>query len=188
VGGNISYGDGAVDAQGELSDLLSENGFSSTISEPSGTTGAIRGGYDWENNMAVFGVGAEYSFGEYDGGLDGVLGDVADITDDPLRDLSFGIEQMMTIYARAGLLANDNFMVYGLLGWTWADGSISLEGETLTQDLDGYTLGIGGEYLFSQNWSAYGEYSSTNFDEIDNTFGLLEADIDLVKAGLNYRF
>ena len=185
-GANISWGNGSVDADGELLELLSEFGVDSTIAEPSGTTGAIRGGYDWESSMLLFGVGAEYSFGEYDGGLEGIFAEAADELG--VGDLSFGIEQMVTVFARAGMLANDNLLVYGLVGWSWGDLSASLDGESGSESVDGYTLGVGGEYLFNQNWAAYGEYAYTGFDEVDNTLGLLEADTGIFKLGLNYRF
>jgi outer membrane immunogenic protein len=186
VGANISWGNGSVDGAGELGELLSAFGLSSTFSEPSGTTGAIRGGYDWESNGAIFGVGAEYSFGEYDGGLEGVYREVAE--EEGLGDLTFGLEQMGTIFARAGFLASDEVMIYGLLGYSWADGNLSLDGDSVSQSMDGYTLGVGGEYLFSQNWSAFGEYAYTDFGTVEDTEGLLEADIGLFKMGLNYRF
>ena len=57
-----------------------------------------------------------------------------------------------------------------------------------SEDLDGVTIGFGGEYMFTQNWTGYAEYSYTDFGDIDNTDGQLEADLQQIKFGVNYRF
>jgi len=60
---------------------------------------------------------------------------------------------------------------------------------------NGYTVGAGFEYLFTQNWSGKIEYQYYNFGNSSFTvptalasFGNFRTDDHTVKAGLNYRF
>ena len=182
VGGNINMGYGSADAAGELESFAAEEGFGKNLSEPDGISGSIRGGYDWQMGRGVFGMGAEYNFGKYEGGPEGGLAFLPD------GQGSVEIEKMATIFARAGYAVNDQFLAYGLLGYSRADGTASLGGDSVSADLDGVTFGLGGEYKFTQNWSAYGEYSYTDFGDVEGTEGLLEADLQQIKIGVNYRF
>lgn len=186
VGANLNYGMGSLDATGDLGDVLSTAGLSRTLSEPDGTGGAIRAGYDWQTGRSVFGLGAEYNFGKYEGGLSGEYGAVA--AAEGFDDLNVEIDEMVTVFARAGYAVSDQFLAYGLLGYSWANGTFSAAGESESEDLKGATIGLGGEYKFNQNWSTFGEYAYTNFGDIDNTDGNLEADLHQVKLGVNYRF
>ncbi|MCF7728046.1 outer membrane beta-barrel protein [Sulfitobacter sp. M22] len=183
VGGNVSYGFGSLDATGQAAAALANEGFGSNLSEPDGVAGAIRGGYDWQFGRGVFGLGAEYNFGSYEDGLnlDGVQGP-------DLSGVNVEINDVATIFARGGYAVNDQFLAYGLLGYTKAKGEVSQGGDRISEDLDGVTIGLGGEYMFTQNWAGYAEYSYTDFGDIDNTEGLLEADLHQVKLGVNYRF
>jgi len=179
VGGNISYGFGSLDANDDLASALTTNGFSDNLSEPDGVSGALRAGYDWQFGRGVFGLGAEYNFGSYDGDGEGILaGSGVDVE----------IQDMATIFARGGYLVKDNFLAYGLLGYSQAEGEVSLGGDSESEDLDGVTIGFGGEYMFTQNWTGYAEYTYTDFGDVDNTDGQLEADLQQIKFGVNYRF
>ena len=60
---------------------------------------------------------------------------------------------------------------------------------------DGYTVGAGLEYMFTQNWSGKVEYQYYDFGSTTITapavlsaFGSSKNDQHVVKAGLNYRF
>jgi outer membrane immunogenic protein len=60
---------------------------------------------------------------------------------------------------------------------------------------NGYTVGAGLEYMFTQNWSAKLEYQYYNFGNSSFTtpaalvpFGSFRTDDHVVRAGLNYRF
>ena len=179
IGGNINYGFGSLDANDDLASLLTTNGFSDNLSEPNGVSGALRAGYDWQFGRGLFGLGAEYNFGSYDGDGEGILaGSGVDVE----------IQDMATIFARGGYLVKDNFLAYGLLGYSQAEGEVSLGGDSVSEDLDGVTIGFGGEYMFTENWTGYAEYSYTDFGDVDNTDGQLEADLQQIKFGVNYRF
>jgi outer membrane immunogenic protein len=186
IGANLNYGSGSLDATGDLGALISAAGLSTTLSEPDGTAGAIRAGYDWHTGRSVFGLGAEYNFGKYEGGLTGDYDAVAVAAG--IDDLTIRVDEMATVFARAGYAVSDQFLAYGLLGYSWANGTVSAAGESENADLKGVTIGLGGEFKLNQNWSTYGEYAYTNFGDIDNTDGTLEADLHQVKIGVNYRF
>ena len=60
---------------------------------------------------------------------------------------------------------------------------------------DGYTIGAGLEYMFTQNWSGKIEYQYYNFGNSSFVtpvalapFGNFRTDDHVVKAGINYRF
>jgi outer membrane immunogenic protein len=52
--------------------------------------------------------------------------------------------------------------------------------------LDGYTVGAGLEYMFTQNWAGKIEYQYFDFGRIRGTN--IDLDTHTVKVGLNYRF
>ena len=189
AGANINYGKGELNAIGELGDLASDGGLDRTISEPDGMSRAIRAGYDWQAGNAVFGLGAEYNIGKYKAGLSGELGDVVDAVG---ASADVEIKNAATVFARAGYLVNPNFLAYGLLGYTRAkgeaDASFEGESESGSVTLSGATFGLGGEYKFSSDWSGYAEYAYTDFGDVRDTDGNLEADLGQIKLGVNYRF
>ena len=107
--------------------------------------------------------------------------------------------------------------VTGRLGWTWGPGLLYVKGGygfrennsnvgvtvaglpvafTYNRRQDGYTVGGGLEYMFTQNWSGKLEYQYFNFG--DSQFvtgpaalvalGSFRSDEHTFKAGLNYRF
>ncbi|MFU8865244.1 MAG: outer membrane protein [Rhodobacterales bacterium] len=184
VGANLNYGEANVDATGETADDLSALGLSNTLSKPDGWGGSVRAGYDWQMGQGVFGLGVEYNFGELTGDLRGEFGDAAAAAG--FGDLSVAVDEMATVFARAGYAVSDQFLAYGLLGYSRASGSVSIDGLSESEDLDGYTAGLGGEYKFTQNWSTYVEYTYTDFGSVDDSD--IEVDLHQVRLGVNYRF
>ncbi len=180
LGGNLNYGTGRFTTSGDWATGLSSNGFP-TVGKPDGASGAIRAGYDWQSGVGVFGVGAEYNLGKY---KDSAVG--------PGGSLNTEIKSAAMIFARAGYAINENFMAYGLVGYTWSKGSASASGGGVnfdeSRDLDGGTIGLGAEYKFNPNWSTYGEYTYTDFGTVENTQSRLKATLGQVKLGVNYRF
>jgi outer membrane immunogenic protein len=105
--------------------------------------------------------------------------------------------------------------VTGRVGYTWGPGLVYVKGgyaysdnnETVTAfgvpvffatDTDhknGYTIGLGVEYMFAANWSAKAEYMYYNFGDARFTAplalvptGTFTTDDHVIKAGVNYRF
>lgn len=88
-------------------------------------------------------------------------------------------------------------MLYVKGGWAYADRSedVYLNGVSygLDRRRDGYTVGAGLEYLFTQNWSGkieyqYYDFGKTTFDRALVAYGSTRNDEHTVKAGINYRF
>ena len=107
--------------------------------------------------------------------------------------------------------------VTGRLGWTWGPGLLYVKGGygfrdnnsnvgvtvaglpvafTYNRRQDGYTVGGGLEYMFTQNWSGKLEYQYFNFGNSRFVtgpaalvaLGSFRGDEHTFKAGLNYRF
>lgn len=178
VGANLNYGTGKLKSSGALAGFLTGNGYP-TSSSPDGASGALRLGYDWQRGAGVFGLGAEYNFGKYKDTINGGFGPI-----------NTEIKNAATVFARAGYAMNDNFMAYGLLGYTWAKATVGGPLPTQTSNLSGGTIGLGGEYKFSSNMSTYLEYTYTDFGTVDTPLApnQLKANLGQVKLGLNYRF
>jgi outer membrane immunogenic protein len=89
--------------------------------------------------------------------------------------------------------------VTGRLGYTWGPALLYVKGgygwaDTRTTTgfdggRDGYTVGGGLEYLFTQNWSGKIEYQYYDFGNV-NFLGVnqFRNDEHTIKAGINYRF
>ena len=84
-------------------------------------------------------------------------------------------------------------LLYVKGGYGWADSRFS-NGFAGDGGRDGYTVGGGLEYLFTQNWSGKIEYQYYDFGDV-NVFdpagafvGTFRNDQHTIKVGLNYRF
>lgn len=184
VGANLNYGEGTLGATGDAGDILSGLDLSSTLSEPDGWGGSVRAGYDWQMGQGVFGLGVEYNFGELTGDIAGAGAEELGVAGGDIV-----VDEMATVFARAGYAVSDQFLAYGLLGYSRASSTITdAAGGSLSSDLDGYTAGLGGEYKFTQNWSTYAEYTYTDFGTISGTDSARELDLHQVRLGVNYRF
>ena len=87
-------------------------------------------------------------------------------------------------------------MLYAKGGYAFADRSRSLVGTPavgINANKDGYTVGGGLEYMFTQNWSGNVEYQYYNFGKTSfaaplAALGSITSEQHTVKAGLNYHF
>jgi outer membrane immunogenic protein len=119
----------------------------------------------------------------------------------------FGIEANYSFLDTSSSIANRGLgSVTGRLGYTWGPSLLYVKGGYAWADSrftngfagdggrDGYTVGGGLEYLFSQNWSGKIEYQYYDFGTMNAIApGVPVAvgfrnDEHTVKAGLNYRF
>ncbi|MBC7578097.1 MAG: porin family protein [Tardiphaga sp.] len=155
--------------------------------------GGVQGGYDYQfapnwvmgieanyswtgnsnNNIAFTGNGAGYTYGSNIKGLGSVTGRLGYTWGPALLYVKGG-------YAYADI--NRNLALNGV-----NQGGIN-------GSKDGYTVGGGLEYLFTQNWSGKVEYQYYDFGKTSFSapalagFGSTRNDEHTVKAGLNYRF
>lgn len=153
LGGSLNYGKAGI------------TGFAN---DPEGTGLALRGGYDWQNGSTVYGLGAEYDFGEQKSHNAGV---------------KTGVKDAGTVFARLGYDAGE-WMPYALAGYTWAQANTA----GVKSNLDGYTLGLGVERKLAPNWSGFAELTHTDFGQVKNAAAGVDADLQKIKLGANFRF
>jgi outer membrane immunogenic protein len=145
--------------------------------------GGVQAGYDTQFAPNwVFGLEANYSFLDTNGdpfvnrGLGSVTGRLGYTWGPAL------------LYVKGGYAWADTRNTGGFGGGTFSDTHIGR---------DGYTVGAGLEYLFTQNWSGKIEYQYYNFGHanaiftdanLNQTIVGFTNDEHTVKVGLNYRF
>jgi outer membrane immunogenic protein len=90
-------------------------------------------------------------------------------------------------------------LFYAKGGYAWADNRLSATvlGATVIDESkvhSGWTVGVGGEYMFAPNWSAKVEYMYADYGSERYLATLLPPGVDLgltthsVKGGINYHF
>jgi outer membrane immunogenic protein len=141
-----------------------------------GDDGRFMGGgqIGWDTQFApnwVFGLEANYSF------ID--------------TSSSFANRGLGSVTGRLGYTWGPS-LLYVKGGYAWADSRFT-NGFTGNGGRDGYTVGGGLEYLFSQNWSGkveyqYYDFGTTSFVTPTFAIGGFRNDEHTIKAGLNYRF
>src|SRR5262245_48763864 len=180
AGGGVAWAD--LDLNHRLCELdhdgvCFEEDFHRDFNESSdgGIVGIVQGGFDWELAPSfVVGVGADWTFGD-------VLGDLNRNFDD-----DFGVHHrfnndgssMVDVYGRAEFAPAQNLLIFGLVGWTWADIDTDFRirdenDETIFHNSDnfnanGISFGGGVEWRFTENLSIRGEYRFTDLDNFDN--------------------
>lgn len=140
-------------------------------------------GYNWQQGAGVFGLEADFSWSNVDGGnAGGTL--VA-----PVRT---ELDYLGTLRARAGFVA-DASLFYVTGGAAFADVRASMPGVASGSDWRwGWTAGAGVETMLSQNWTAKLEYLYVDLG--DKTYytaaNPTRADLTshIVRVGLNYKY
>ena len=107
-----------------------------------------------------------------------VLGAEGDYAGSWMEDGALNVDDLGSIRARAGY-AFGNALLYGTLGYAWADAT-TIDGSA---DFDGLVLGGGLEYKFAQNWSARVE-GLQYWLEPDANVG--DLDVGVVRAGVTW--
>jgi len=180
---------------------------SSFTTDYSGFLGGLYGGYNYQINQFVVGVDGDYTWGTLNGSLTKVAtdGDVANHTDH--------IDWIATATGRFGY-AWDNWLLFAKGGWAWAgfDGNnqvisgttgASLAYDYASETRDGWTVGGGVEWGFSQHASFKLEYDyvgfeTANFNVTSNHFVApvvsgqfarsATSNLNMVKGGLDFRY
>jgi outer membrane immunogenic protein len=134
-------------------------------------TGAVAGGQ----------IGCDYQTGQFVFGVRGMF-DWADVTgqntipQNPLVAYNTRISWFDRLTARVGFLATPNLLLYIQGGGTWLqDRHQQLFPQPAVinserQNRGGATVGGGLEYMFAPNWSVFGEYNYTFFDDSRTCF------------------
>jgi outer membrane immunogenic protein len=149
-----------------------------------GATYGIGVGFDADLGGVV--AGAEVELTESSGDFD--------FDDD---EVTAGLDAGRDIYVggRLGFVASPNVLIYGKAGYTnlklranASDGVTTFRG---SDEVDGYRLGGGAEFLFGPNTYGKVEYRYSNYGSFDNNsdvLGDLDMDRHQIVAGVGFRF
>src|SRR6266516_1127365 len=222
VGAHVGWGFGRADAHENfnVSTTAGAHVLTATASDSIDTSGAIFGGQ----------IGCDYQFGLGKGFGPGgwvfcIQGDIAgaDINGfgtnplvttflpilSPFARIAVKDDAISSVTARLGFSAWPQTLFYVRGGAAWLHerwdlhGTFSaLTGNPEVEDTrSGWTIGVGGEWAFAPNWSAFVEWNHYDFGNHDlittsRTFGEFvvtdtfseKQRIETVKIGVNYRF
>lgn len=151
-------------------------------------------GFNWQYGMAVAGLEADFAWADLKG----------DHTDPLLHSLNTKVSALGMITGRLGVAYWERVLLYAKGGLGFAkfkyDDFVTVGGAlngSANNSRWGWALGAGIEYAVAPNWSVKLEYDYLGFNprRIDFNGGAagpyvqdIRNDIQLVKAGINYRF
>lgn len=162
----------------------------------SGFLGGGQLGYNWQTGWAVFGVQGDIT------GMD-VKGTAPCLG---VASCTAKSDWLATVTGRFGGVVGDRTLVYVKGGAAWMHtnhtlGVLGLVSLSADSTATGWLLGLGAEYAFDQNWSAFIEYNYLEFDKksiaLDFTAlvgapAVANVDIknklSIAKIGVNYKF
>lgn len=176
-------------------------GTAFTPRHASGVLGGVQAGYNLQFSNVVFGIEGEWSavdVGSTTTNVSAVNGFVSTST--------ARTKDIESVAGRLGYAAN-NWLIYGKGGAAWSQGSSTGTGtlangtafdtNTTVAHRSGWVAGAGVEWGFAPGWSAKLEYNHYDFGTTDlavvssrgtTTFVASNLTLDVVKAGVNYRF
>jgi outer membrane immunogenic protein len=154
--------------------------------DANGFVGGGQIGYNWQalGSPLVLGIEADFQGA-----------DISTSTTIGAASVSAKANAFGTVRARIGY-AWDRFMVYGTGGWAYTKSEISATGPggsvSSSDWSSGYALGGGLEWAAWDRWSVKAEYLYVHSGDVNVTAGPFTAsgdyNINVVRAGLNYRF
>lgn len=156
--------------------------FGTMSNSAKGAIGSVRGasvggtvGYNYQIQQFVVGAEGDLAWGNIDGsnGLD-----------------SAKVRSLGTLRARAGYAA-DRALVYATGGYAGGQVKVATEFGAGSKWLNGYALGAGLEYAFTDSISAKAEYLYTSLQP--KNYGLGDVDsagakLNQIRTGVNYKF
>lgn len=187
-------------------DFFDEHRFFAPAARKTGFLGGGQIGYNVQSGMTVFGVEADAAW------LDAKSS--ATTMFDPFfhgkgpAKFSSNVDWVATLRGRAGIAASPSLLLYvtgglaaGGVNVSYTSGGMfGIPASTVssTQTKFGWTAGFGAEYALGGNWSLKGEYLRISLDDaklnvVNTDQGLagtvrVNQDIDVIRAGINYKF
>lgn len=147
----------------------------STVGDADGVTLGATAGYNHQIQNVVLGAEADLGWAQIDGKTGASQGK---------------INALGTVRARAGYAA-DRALVYATAGYAGGNAKMSQTGASESKWLNGYAVGGGIEYAFTDKITAKGEYlyhslSSKSYFATGTTAA--GAHVSTVRTGVNYKF
>lgn len=182
--------------------------FSQTSS--SGFLGGVQAGANWQSGWAVFGVQGDFAGADIKGTSPCLL----------VLGCSTKTDWLASVTGRIGAVVLDRGLVYAKGGAAWMNSTHSvalptfggvvggpggIAGDLTSREIThfGWTLGLGTEWMITNNWTAFVEYNYYEFDKKNYGFPLnlgaaapvavtINADLkntmSVAKVGVNYKF
>jgi outer membrane immunogenic protein len=147
---------------------------------PSGFTGGIQGGYNWQNGPFVYGVEADFNLSNASG---------------TFANYQFSNPWFGTLRGRAGYVVNNVVFLYGTAGLAVGISTVTRGGLSDSSGHAGWTIGAGAEFAlapfgFGPDWSAKVEYLYLGLSQP----AVLPASVsssfpsNVMRLGVNYHF
>ena len=164
----------------------------------SGFLGGVQAGANWQSGWAVFGVQGDIAGADINGRSPCLI----------ILSCETKTNWLASVTGRLGAVVMDRGLVYAKGGAAWmntrASASLPLIpaiGTIASQENTrfGWTIGLGTEWMITNNWSAFIEYNYYQFDRENYRFPIIQApavvlNVDLkdtmsvAKVGVNYKF
>ncbi|SFZ80603.1 outer membrane immunogenic protein [Devosia enhydra] len=162
----------------------------------SGFVGGIHAGYTHQlPSGIVLGFEGDLDYADISGGAQGIYREGFS-----LRTLGLTSHWQGSLRARTGY-AIDNALLYGTAGVAFADGTLTNSGfnesdpipsSSETRTHVGWTVGLGAEYAFTQNWIGRAEVRYTEF--LQQSYPTFDGNVNAgwsqttANVGISYRF
>ncbi len=178
----------------------------------SGAFGGVTAGYNYQINQAVLGIEGDWSGARIDGSGACDKAFIVASFGGASGNCSTGLRDFGTLTGRFGW-AFDRALLYIKGGGAWARydytatsvvSGIPGPAAAFSDDRSGYTIGAGIEYAFMPKWSVKLEYQHMSFGSKNITYPFVNVPpfdpgiyntvandserVDIVRAGVNYRF
>ncbi|MBW9117703.1 porin family protein [Rhizobium cauense] len=139
-------------------------------------------------NGGLFGAFAGYNF-QFDSIVVGIDGNFEhNWNDKDFLGASIGTDWSGAVRGRVGY-AFDHALFYGAAGWTATRGFVDVPGfDKETETFNGYTVGAGVDYSFTNNIFVRGEYRYNDYGDKDILGVNVDLDQHVVKIGLGVKF
>ncbi|MCK1418869.1 MULTISPECIES: outer membrane protein [unclassified Bradyrhizobium] len=202
VGGHIGWGWGEIDNTSAAPGTVAfPTGTPLNRTNSDGFLGGVQGGFNWQYNSLVLGIEGEYTWSD----IKGTSTTTSIVAPAVVTTSTAHTDDIAMVTGRVGWAANE-WLFYGKGGWAWghghSNGLVTVAGApfsntSTSNNRDGWVVGAGVEWGFAPNWSAKVEYNHIDFGSniitVNQTVGAAtfvdsSTKIDLVKAGVNYRF
>ncbi|WP_108002655.1 outer membrane protein [Mycoplana dimorpha] len=134
-------------------------------------------GYNFQQGNWVFGVEGDVSYNWNDNNYD-IFGTTAEV----------GTDVSGSVRGRAGY-AFDSALIYATAGWTATRGFVDVPGfDKETEVFNGWTIGAGADYAFTNNIFGRAEYRYNDFGDKDIQGVNVDLDQHQVTLGIGVKF